>query len=187
MQNRCDEAAALHLPVEDAVEVAERHIQGRGGLLLRPAVEFQMVFSGMRLHINFSKSTVVNEQVNKSTEVNFADQLRRLIEHKGHSQRDLAALTGVTPAAVNKWLKGSIPQGDVLHKIASIYDVSIQGLLNGNATPGSTSITRAMLTAKVPDQAEAFVWKGRALAAEQQLADLKKAIKEGLEGMLKKL
>lgn len=126
-------------------------------------------------------------QVVKSTEVNFSTLLRRLLQEHGHTQRDLAEKTGVTPAAVTKWLtKGAIPQGDVLSKISEIYDVTITGMLRGVEEPGGAPGGEMQFTSS-PNQSEAREWKSRALLAEKELAELRGSLVNDLEEVLKKL
>lgn len=58
----------------------------------------------------------------------FSKQLQKLRKQSGITQEQLAAKLGVTAQAVSKWENGSYPDGDLLPKIADIFDVSIDNL-----------------------------------------------------------
>ena len=58
----------------------------------------------------------------------FSKQLQKLRKQHGITQEQLAAKLGVTAQAVSKWENGSYPDGDLLPKIADIFDVSIDNL-----------------------------------------------------------
>ena len=61
-------------------------------------------------------------------ETTFSKQLQKLRKQSGITQEQLAAKLGVTAQAVSKWENGSYPDGDLLPKIADIFDVSIDNL-----------------------------------------------------------
>ena len=55
-----------------------------------------------------------------------------LRKEKNLMQQDVAELFNVSPQAVSKWGKGdSIPDVEILEKMSSFYQVSIEELLNG--------------------------------------------------------
>lgn len=58
----------------------------------------------------------------------FSKQLQMLRKQSGITQEQLADRLGVTAQAVSKWENGSYPDGDLLPKIADIFDVSIDNL-----------------------------------------------------------
>lgn len=58
----------------------------------------------------------------------FSKQLQKLRKQSGITQEQLADKLGVTAQAVSKWENGSYPDGDLLPKIADIFDVSIDNL-----------------------------------------------------------
>lgn len=115
-------------------------------------------------------------QGEKLTEVNFSGLLKRLLEEHGHTQRRLAELTGVSPAAVTKWLtKGAIPQGEVLGKISQIYNVTITGMLKGVEESSGGEMAFTMSPNVMPEHmADHRVedWSARALEAENRAAML---------------
>lgn len=59
---------------------------------------------------------------------NEQDAFNMLKKQSGITQEQLAAKLGVTTQAVSKWENGSYPDGDLLPKIADIFDVSIDNL-----------------------------------------------------------
>lgn len=61
-------------------------------------------------------------------ETTFSKQLQKFRKQSGITQEQLAAKLGVTAQAVSKWENGSYPDGDLLPKIADIFDVSIDNL-----------------------------------------------------------
>lgn len=61
-------------------------------------------------------------------ETTFSKQLQKFRKQSGITQEQLAAKLGVTAQAVSKWENGSYPDGDLLSKIADIFDVSIDNL-----------------------------------------------------------
>lgn len=58
----------------------------------------------------------------------FSKQLQKFRKQSGITQEQLAAKLGVTAQAVSKWENGSYPDGDLLPKIADIFNVSIDNL-----------------------------------------------------------
>ena len=61
-------------------------------------------------------------------ETTFSKQLQKFRKQSGITQEQLADRLGVTAQAVSKWENGSYPDGDLLPKIADIFDVSIDNL-----------------------------------------------------------
>ena len=60
----------------------------------------------------------------------FNENLRKIRKEKGYTQEELAAKVGVVRQTVSKWEKGlSVPDADILRKIAEILDVDINILL----------------------------------------------------------
>ena len=58
--------------------------------------------------------------------------LLELRQERNLLQTDIASIFNVTPQAVSKWERGeSIPDIDILEKIASFYNISIEEILNG--------------------------------------------------------
>lgn len=67
--------------------------------------------------------------MNREKMAQFISSLRK---EKNLMQQDVAELFNVSPQAVSKWEKGdSIPDIEILEKMSSFYQVSIEELLNG--------------------------------------------------------
>ena len=69
-------------------------------------------------------------QDKKCTPVNFAEHLDALIKQRGITQKKLASDIGASEASVVKWLKGSMPLGENLNKLASYFSLHPDFLLN---------------------------------------------------------
>jgi transcriptional regulator with XRE-family HTH domain len=70
-------------------------------------------------------------QEEKTTKVKFADTLKGLMRARGISQVDLAKYLGVTQAAVSKWMRGSVPRGELFTRLAAFFEVPSDYLLTG--------------------------------------------------------
>ena len=65
----------------------------------------------------------------------FNENLKKLRKEKGYTQEELAAKVGVVRQTVSKWEKGlSVPDADILCKIAEILDTDINILLSDEIT-----------------------------------------------------
>ena len=61
----------------------------------------------------------------------FGNRLCSLREEKGLSQKKLATILEVSDKAISKWENGqSIPRMETLEKIAEVFNVSLDVLLN---------------------------------------------------------
>jgi len=77
------------------------------------------------------------------------ETLRSLRKNKGYSQEEAAARLNVVRQTISKWEKGlSVPDADMLVKLAELYEVTIGELLG--APPSSEEITEP----KPPDMRE---------------------------------
>lgn len=64
----------------------------------------------------------------------FARRLGQLLNENGDKQVDLANRLGISSTTVNNWLRElSLPQMATMHKIASIYHVPFQTLIDEEA------------------------------------------------------
>ena len=60
----------------------------------------------------------------------FSDNLKRIRKEKGFSQEQLAVKLNVVRQTVSKWEKGfSVPDADLLMKLAEVLDVTVDDLL----------------------------------------------------------
>ncbi len=70
---------------------------------------------------------------------NFVSELRK---EKNMTQKELAAILGVTDKAVSKWERGlSFPDISLLEPLSEVFDVSILELLQGEHLPKEESIS----------------------------------------------
>ena len=64
----------------------------------------------------------------------FSTQLKKYRKNNGYTQKQLAEAVGVTQQAVAKWeTNKASPDPDMLMKIGSVFNVSIDTLLGGNS------------------------------------------------------
>lgn len=64
----------------------------------------------------------------------FASRLSALLNQRGLSQKDLAELTGLTPAAISRYISGArTPRAIVVAKIAKALEVQPDELVGTNA------------------------------------------------------
>lgn len=67
----------------------------------------------------------------------FNENLKKLRKEKGYTQEELAAKVGVVRQTVSKWEKGlSVPDADILRKIAETLDTDINILLDDEIVVG---------------------------------------------------
>ena len=73
-------------------------------------------------------------KTSKSHRLEFGQRLQQLREDRSLTAAKLAKLTGVTPAAVWNWEKGTIPRSDALLSVAQALGVSIEYLRSGESS-----------------------------------------------------
>lgn len=142
-------------------------------------------------------------QDKKFTPANFAEHLALLIAKRGITQKRLAADLGVSEASIVKWLRGSVPLGNSLTKVAKYFGLHPDYLLNpgkyrdvideANATAereGRTPAEKdAIFNRLVIGGAQELMnlreaeddgvnWRHRALEAERKLEALKRSLVE---------
>ena len=67
------------------------------------------------------------------------ENIKNLRKQKGLSQEELASRLNVVRQTVSKWERGlSVPDADMLEKIAQVLEVSIGDLLGGNIPEGES-------------------------------------------------
>lgn len=108
-------------------------------------------------------------QENKPKNVHFASKLRTLLDEKGMTNAQLAALINVTPTSVGNYCNGREPKSGELYRISKVFGITMEELLTGQPGP--------------QHGASDSVWKLKAEHAEQKLA----AVKSALSGLLKKI
>lgn len=68
------------------------------------------------------------------------ETLKALRKQKGYSQEEVASRLNVVRQTVSKWEKGlSVPDADMLVKIAELYEVGVVSLLGGTAEPSENA------------------------------------------------
>lgn len=82
----------------------------------------------------------------------FAENLKKIRKDKGYTQEELAKKLNVVRQTVSKWEKGlSLPDVDILSKIADILETDVNILLGGQMTTTSQSEVAKQL-AKINEQ-----------------------------------
>ena len=82
----------------------------------------------------------------------FAENLKKIRKDKGYTQEELAKELNVVRQTVSKWEKGlSLPDADILSKIADILETDVNVLLGGQMTTTSQSEVAKQL-AKINEQ-----------------------------------
>ena len=77
----------------------------------------------------------------------FADYLYEKRRQAGLSQRQVAALLGMSDKAVSKWETGRAkPTTNALRKLAALYEVSVEELINSREENRSVKITKIVIT-----------------------------------------
>src|SRR6185436_2247235 len=69
----------------------------------------------------------------KTSEMIFAENLRRLMERDGLKQRDLVEALNVVQGAVSGWVNGKTPDFPNQQKIAKYFQVTVADLFTDNA------------------------------------------------------
>lgn len=83
----------------------------------------------------------------------FSDNLKTMRKAKGYTQEELAIKLKVVRQTVSKWEKGlSVPDADVLSKIADVLDTKVDILLGGTITDEDDKDAVAEQLAKISEQ-----------------------------------
>ena len=73
----------------------------------------------------------------------FNENLKKIRKEKGYTQEELAVKVGVVRQTVSKWEKGlSVPDADILRKIAEILDTDINILLGDEIATNVDNLNR---------------------------------------------
>jgi transcriptional regulator with XRE-family HTH domain len=59
-------------------------------------------------------------------------RIRTIMQQKKLTQKDLADTLGISQPAISLYLKGRVPPADVLFRIASLGETSVEWLLHGD-------------------------------------------------------
>ncbi len=96
-------------------------------------------------------------------QLQFGKQLKKLMTQKGWTQQQLATLLGVSQPAISQYLKGRIPQSDVLLRLSLISGKSMEYLLTGK--------TSGREVPRVAEGKEGYGDEGRLLELWRQLPE----------------
>ena len=83
----------------------------------------------------------------------FQDNLKTLRKNKGFTQEELAARLNVVRQTVSKWEKGqSVPDSEMLVRLAEIFEVPVSQLLGGPIEQNSQPDALAEQLARINEQ-----------------------------------
>jgi transcriptional regulator with XRE-family HTH domain len=110
----------------------------------------------------------MKRQQENTTNVIFSGRLAEQMKARGITQQDLASAGGCTQSAISLYLKGRIPSGEVLVKLARALGTTAEALCGFQP---------------LPKNEEVHEWRRKAEVALGKVAMLK----SGMEGLLKKI
>lgn len=90
-------------------------------------------------------------QINSNTLVVFGKRLMLLMQEKKVTQAQLAKEFSVSQAAVSKWQRGTVPNGETLVRLAMFFAVTPESLVGLEVSSGR-SRTTAKSSSNVADQ-----------------------------------
>ena len=109
-------------------------------------------------------------QAEKTTFADFGPRLRSLIVAQLGNEAEAARRTGMTPQAINTYVRESrLPKAEQLYALSRALNVSMEELLTGEKPAGNSAV-------------DAAVWREKAQAAERRLEGLK----SGMLSLVKK-
>ena len=83
----------------------------------------------------------------------FSENLKAVRKAKGYTQEELAIKLNVVRQTVSKWEKGlSVPDADVLSRIADVLDTKVSVLLGGSVKEEANTHAVAEQLAKISEQ-----------------------------------
>ncbi len=82
-----------------------------------------------------------------------SDTIQTLRKEKGYSQEEVAIRLNVVRQTVSKWEKGlSVPDADMLIKIAELFEVPVSILLGGKRDPSAETSSIAEQLSRINEQ-----------------------------------
>jgi transcriptional regulator with XRE-family HTH domain len=119
----------------------------------------------------------------------FSHRLQICLDEKGWTKTELSRRLDLTHPAVLKWWKGQEPRSETLFKMAALFSVNPQWLSSGlGSKRGPVTMTKEEIEQREAEGLREQMpiygsdygtdWKTRALAAEQNLTDLKTSLAE---------
>ena len=83
----------------------------------------------------------------------FGENLKTLRKNKGFTQEELAARLNIVRQTVSKWEKGqSVPDAEMLVKLAEIFEVQVSQLLGSRIEPDAQPDALAEQLARINEQ-----------------------------------
>lgn len=83
----------------------------------------------------------------------FQDNLKTLRKNKGITQEELAAKLNVVRQTISKWEKGlSVPDAEILMKLAEVFEVPVSQLLGSRIEPDAQPDALAEQLARINEQ-----------------------------------
>ena len=83
----------------------------------------------------------------------FGENIKTLRRNKGITQEELAARLNVVRQTISKWEKGqSVPDAEMLVKLAEIFEVPVSQLLGSRIEPGAQPDALAEQLARINEQ-----------------------------------
>lgn len=97
----------------------------------------------------------------------FGENLKAMRKAKGYTQEELAIKLNVVRQTVSKWEKGlSVPDADLLLKLADVLDTTVSVLLGGTVSEGEEGTEKdaiAQQLAKISEQMAIKNWRSQKL------------------------
>lgn len=97
----------------------------------------------------------------------FGETLKAMRKAKGYTQEELAIKLNVVRQTVSKWEKGlSVPDADLLLKLADVLDTTVSVLLGGTISEGEEGTEKdaiAQQLAKISEQMAIKNWRSQKL------------------------
>ena len=97
----------------------------------------------------------------------FGETLKAMRKAKGYTQEELAIKLNVVRQTVSKWEKGlSVPDADLLLKLADVLDTTVSVLLGGTVSEGEEGTEKdaiAQQQAKISEQMAIKNWRSQKL------------------------
>lgn len=82
-----------------------------------------------------------------------SDTIRTFRKEKGYSQEEVAVRLNVVRQTVSKWEKGlSVPDADMLIKLAELFEIPVSDLLGGKHSTGAETSSIAEQLSRINEQ-----------------------------------
>lgn len=96
---------------------------------------------------------IIRASKTEGVDIMLSNNLKRIRQSKGFTQEELAIKINVVRQTVSKWEKGlSVPDADILNRIAEVLDVSVSELLGAEITSEENKNEIAEQLSKISEQ-----------------------------------